>query len=199
MQQSDEVLVARAKQGDLLAYGELVSRYQNQVYNLARRMLPSEEDAEDAAQETFIRLYRCLDQFRGQARFSTWLYRIAANKCLDAWRRKKQEKQQLAGSVFQHSREPTGSGPEEELLREEQRQDVRAALLRLPEKYRIVLVLQHYHGLNYGEISLALGLPAKTVATRIYRAKQMLRDVLIGGEQHALPAGEKTPCPLSGR
>jgi len=196
---SDEMLVEKSKQGDLSAYGELVSRYQNQVYNLAVRMLHSEEDAKDAAQETFIQTYRCIKQFHGQAKFSTWLYRIASNKCLDALRRGKLERQVFTGTINEQARGPTGDKPEEELLKKEQNRAVRDALAGLPEKYRLVLVLQHYHGLSYQEISLALNLPEKTVATRVYRAKQMLKDALVGGEEHAMPAGQEKPGQLSGR
>ncbi len=194
----DELLVYRARDGDLKAYEILIQRYQDKVYNLAARMINNREDARDLAQETFIQIYKSLPHFRGDCSFGTWLYRVASNKCLDFLRRKRPEqvchpfeKDELIAD--------SRAGPEEQLIKEEEAYMVRKALASLPRNYRIVLVLHHYQLLSYKEIAKILDLPVKTVATRLYRARLILKEKLTGGESGEMQAGKNKPGQLPGR
>ncbi len=188
---TDEILVKRAQGGDLAAYGELAARCQDRVYGLAARLLTTTEDARDAAQEIFIRVFRALPGFDLRADFATWLYRIATNVCLDMLRRRRRERLhnlQLGsgpgrGNIFGDDR----AGPEDVLLEKERLQELRRAVADLPADYRVALVLHHYQQMSYRQVAACLGLTEKTVATRIHRAKLMLRQRLLpGGDNGAL-------------
>lgn len=196
---TDELLVYRARDGDLKAYEILIQRYQDKVYNLAARMINNREDARDLAQETFIQIYKSLQHFRGDCSFCTWLYRVASNKCLDFLRRKRPE--QVCHPAFEKDEliADSRAGPEEHLIKEEEAYMVRKALANLPRNYRMVLVLNHYQLLSYKEIAKILDLPVKTVATRLYRARLILKEKLTGGESGEMQAGKNKPGQLPGR
>lgn len=187
---ADEILVKRAQGGDMAAYGELVGRYQDRVYGLSARLLNATEDARDAAQEIFIRVFRALPGFDLRADFATWLYRVATNTCLDMLRRRRRERLRLPPDDEpgrQDRLRDDRAGPEEALLDKERLQELRRAVADLPEGYRAALVLHHYQRLRYRQVAEILGLPEKTVATRIHRAKLMLKHRLLsGGESGAL-------------
>ncbi len=195
---TDELLVYRARDGDLRAYEVLIQRYQDKVYNLAARMINNREDAHDLVQETFIQIYKSLRHFRGDCSFGTWLYRVATNKCLDFLRRKKPEQVFHPASEKDELIADSRDGPEESLLKEEEAYVVRKALASLPRNYRIVLVLHHYQLLGYKEIAEILDLPVKTVATRLYRARRILREKLTGGEYGEMQAGKNKHGQLPG-
>ena len=190
---TEEILIAKSKQGDLSAYGELVERHQNMVYNLTLKLLGSQEDAKDASQEIFINAYRALPGFQGEAGFSTWLYRVASNKCLDFLRKKNRERERNYSLEEGFSQEVVSCqyGPEEAFLLKERQERLKKAVTELPETYRLVLVLHHYQGLSYREVAGIMGLPEKTVATRLHRAKQLLRNKLLGGDADELPESKK--------
>jgi len=199
---ADEILVKKAQGGDTAAYGELVRRYQDRIYGLALKMF-SREDAGDAAQETFVRAFRALSGFNYQASFATWLYRIATNVCLDQLRRRGRERQRLlpleTGDDEGARLRDNSPGPEERLLDRERAGALKQAVRELPDGYRTALALHHYQGLSYSQVAAAMGLPEKTVATRIHRAKKMLREKLLGGEDGALPEGKKEAGRVPGR
>ncbi len=198
---TDELLVHRAKSGDLKAYEILIRRYQHKVYNLAAKMVRNREDARDLAQDTFIRVYQNLPRFRGDSSFGTWVYRVASNKCLDYLRKKKVEGERVVLSTFENDVHFSDSrdSPEESAIREDENRRLRDALDSLPKAYRIAIILQHYQQLSYKEIAEVLELPVKTVATRIYRAKIILREKLTGGEAGAVQAGKGKPGQLPGK
>lgn len=198
--EKDELLVAMAQKGDLTAYEALVHRYQHKVFNLASKMVNNREDALDIAQEIFMQIYLALPGFRGESVFSTWVYRVASNKCLDYLRKKKVEKEKNVTSfeeniMFGDSRD----SPEELVIRREESRKVREALDSLPRHYRIVIILHHYQQLRYKEIAEVLNQPVKTVATRLYRAKLILKKKLIGGESGELQNRESKPGKLPGK
>lgn len=198
--EKDELLVALAQKGDLTAYEALVQRYQHKVFNLASKMVNNREDALDIAQEIFMQIYIALPGFRGESVFSTWVYRVASNKCLDFLRKKKVEKEKPVTSfeenvLFGDSRDSL----EELVIRREESQRVREALDSLPRHYRIVLILHHYQQLRYKEIAEVLNQPVKTVATRLYRAKLILKKKLIGGESGELQTRKSQPGKLPGK
>ncbi len=199
---ADEILVKKTQGGDTAAYGELVRRYQDRVYGLVLKMF-SPEDARDVVQEIFIRVFRGLPGFNYQASFATWLYRISTNVCLDQLRRRGREGQRLLplemGDDEGGCLRDNSPGPEEHLLDRERVGALKRAVQELPDGYRMALVLHHYQGLSYRQVAEAMGLPEKTVATRIHRAKKMLRKKLSGGEDSALPEGKKGTDQVSGR
>lgn len=178
----DDRLIARCVAGDQQAFALLVSQYQTQVYNLAWRYLGEAEDAKDATQEAFIKVYHALPKYQGQAKFSTWLYRIVANTCIDCLRRRRphlsldapRSEDDDAGWEFAAD-EPN---PEQQVERQELRTMVQSQVESLPPKYRMVVTLYHLQGMSYQEISQVLDLPVRTVETQLYRAKGMLRERL---------------------
>jgi RNA polymerase sigma-70 factor (ECF subfamily) len=169
-------LIAQAQAGDQLAFAELVERYQVAVYNLCYRMLGQDQDAEDAAQEVFLRIFRQLGTYNPSHRFSTWVLSIASHYCIDQLRKRRLSLVPLDSIVaWAHSRQ---AQPDEVAIDGERRTDVQRLLSALPEKYRVAVVLRYWYDLSYAEISQALGLPENTVKTRLHRARQMLASAL---------------------
>lgn len=172
-------LVTRAVAGDERAFAELVTRYQTAVYNLAYRMLGDAAEAEDAAQEVFLRMYRRLGTYDADHRFSTWVLSIASHYCIDVLRRKRPWLVPLENiSNWMRAR---GRGPEALALAREQQDTVRELLAKLPEHYRLVLQLRYWHDLGYEEIAEAVNLPVSTIKARLHRARNALA-ALMGGE-----------------
>jgi RNA polymerase sigma-70 factor (ECF subfamily) len=173
----DEVpLIVRASAGDHDAFRELVERYRGAVYNLAYRMLGGPEEAEDAAQETFVRVYRQLGRYDARRRFSTWVLAIATNHCIDQLRRHRLPLVPLESIVpWAWSRE---AGPEQGALEREARDEVQQLIRQLPEKLRAVLVLRYWHDLSCVEIAGVLEVPEGTVKTLLHRARKALGKML---------------------
>ncbi len=172
---SDEEIVERVVLGDQAAYRILVERHKNYVYTLIYRMVPQRESAEDLAQEVFLRMYRNLSRFRGESKFTTWMYRITVRIVLDYTRT---QRKKTIGSLLDWIKQRFADGgeePEQRLLHEEQRVLMRQAMDRLPEKYRLILHLFHYQQLSYHEISKVTELPLKTIETRLYRGRALLK------------------------
>lgn len=177
----EAVLIEAAKAGDQEAFRQLVERYQGAVYNLAYRMLGTPEEAEDAAQEIFVRIYRQLARYDAERKFSTWTLAIATNYCIDQLRRRRLQLVPLENIIpWARSRE---SGPENEALRGESRDEMQRLLVRLPEKYRAPLVLRYWEDLSCAEIADVLGVPEGTVKTQIHRARKQLGKMLTGAEE----------------
>jgi len=189
---SDENLVLRFQAGDQDAFEELFLRYRDKAYALALRMLRHPDMAADVVQETFLRLCKGLRRFRGEASFSTYLYRVVSNLCMDEIRRRQRGQQvsmSVSGEEGGRQREIAGglSDPEEELVRKEYARRVEEALGRLPEDYRLAVVLRDVHGLSYEEMAAVMQCPLGTVKSRLSRARGMLRDILT--EMELLPPG----------
>ena len=185
-------LLERCRQGDTHAFETLFRKYQTYVYNISLGMLCNGEDAADITQETFLRLHRSLDSFRGDASFSTWLYRVAVNLCITELRRRSRSRFQFLDEV-QHDEdaplhEEVGPSPQEAIELEEDRKVVRQVLRMLPPDYRAVMVLRHFQQLAYEEIAEVLGLSLSQVKTRLFRARKMFKDRFESfmGESHAL-------------
>ena len=140
------------------------------IYSLCYRMSGSLADAEDLTQETFIHAYQHLDGFRAEARFSSWLYRIAVNQCLN-WRKRRQRLDQLHKEWSEQGREPSGAGAG-------QAQQVQEALLKLPPKQRAALILTTYDGLTHAAAAAALGCSETTVSWRLFAARGKLKRLL---------------------
>ena len=179
---TDEELVARSVGGDAESFNELILRWERPIYALAYRTIGREEDARDVCQETFLRAFRALPGFRGQAKFSSWLYRIALNLCRDWIRRERrtgfvQPPEDVDLIDFIAAAEPSES-IEDLVSRKDQMRAVERAMALLPEDQRTAIVLKEYHGLTFQEIADLLGCPLSTVKTRLYQGLSVLRREL---------------------
>jgi RNA polymerase sigma-70 factor (ECF subfamily) len=172
----EALLIARAGEGDQAAFQELVERYQGAVYNLAYRMLGAPEEAEDAAQEIFVRIYRQLARYDRSRKFSTWVLAIATNYCIDQLRRRRLQLVPLENIIpWARARE---AGPEREALDREASDELQTLLRRLPEKYRAVLILRYWEELSCAEIGEVLQVPEGTVKTQLHRARKALERLM---------------------
>lgn len=171
----DRMAVEQALRGNQAAFADLVTRYQSAVFNMAYRMLGDPTEAEDAAQEVFVRAWNQLHTFQMDRRFSTWLLSIASHYCIDLLRRRKPTAPLDDVALFVESDEPE---PEAIALQGERRDTVKALLNTLPEKYRSVTVLRYYNDLSYDEIARITGLTESAVKTQLHRARRMLAEQL---------------------
>lgn len=178
-------IIRRVQSGDTEAYEALVTEYQKNVYNLALRMTGNPEDAADMSQEAFLKAYSSLALFRGDSKFSVWLYRIVSNVCLDHLRRQSR-RQTLSLSVEDDEGDEAqidipdlSQSPEELLERQLTREAVRRGLDSLPPAQRQILLLREIQGLSYEEISAALDIDEGTVKSRIFRARKKLCAFLV--------------------
>jgi len=178
---SDEELVTRSIGGDAESFNQLVLRWERPIYALAYRVIGREEDARDVCQETFLRAFRALSGFRGQAKFSSWLYRIALNLCRDWVRRQLRtplvqmpEDVDVIEAAAAAAREPAES-IEDVVARHDLTRVVEKAMAKLPEEQRTAIILKEYHGLTFQEIADLVGCPLSTVKTRLYQGLAVLR------------------------
>lgn len=176
---SDEELVARSRGGDLDSFNQLVLRWERPIYALAYRVIGREEDARDVAQETFLRAFRALGGFKGQAKFSSWLYRITLNLCRDWIRRERRTPIAQAPEgvdLVELAGEAVGTVSIDELVsRKELGRAVAKAMALLPDEQRTAIILKEYHGLTFQEIADLLDCPLSTVKTRLYQGLTVLR------------------------
>ena len=183
--EQEAAIVRKVLDGDVNAFETLVLEYEKNVYNIALRMTGNSEDAADMTQEAFIKAYNSLQAFRGDSKFSVWLYRIVSNVCLD-FLRSKNRRPTVSLSVEDDDGEDTqldvadeSQSPELLLDRKLTRDSVRRGLDSLPPDYRQILLLREMQGLSYDEIAQALGLEVGTVKSRIFRARKKLCTFLI--------------------
>lgn len=188
-------LIARVVKGDADAFEPLVREHQDMVYRLAYRMVGNEADAWDVSQDTFLKAYNALASFRGESRFSTWLYRLAGNCATDLLRSRKSGR---VVSLDEYREEnpsfdlpDAAPGPEEALETGEQRRAVEKALQALPEDYRKILTLRELGGLSYEEIAGSLSLELGTVKSRLNRARGKLCEILLRDGNISAPAASK--------
>jgi len=185
MGQDEQVLLEKAKAGDVAAFEELIESYQKKIYNLAYRIIGNYDDAADMAQEVLIRIFKSIANFKGQSSFSTWIYRITTNVCLDEIRRKKNKKiisldeeirmedGEIKRQIMSDDLQPDAAAEQEEL-----RSAVSNAINSMPDDHSLIITLRDIQGLSYDEISAVLDCPIGTVKSRISRARQALKKVL---------------------
>jgi len=186
---SDEEAVARAREGDHLAFRALVERYQGRAFRLALRVLRDEDRARDVVQEAFLKVYAGLRRFEGRSSFYTWLYRVTLNLCLD-WRRREKRGREVEWSDERMADLPSGEAggtgeagagidaPDAQLERAELRRRMAAAIDALPEAARETLLLREVEGLSYAEIASVLGIPKGTVMSRLHYARRRVQESL---------------------
>src|SRR5215210_1553505 len=177
---SDTQIIERTLSGETDAFNMLVRRWERQIYGLTLRMLGRDEEAKDATQETFLSAYRNLSKFRGEAKFSSWIYRIALNICNTKLRGRSRhiisldEQREESGFELAADHEELGS----RLQQEQVARHVRRALQGLPAEMRQVIIMKEYEGLKFSEIAEILGVPLSTVKTRMYTGLSELRKRL---------------------
>ena len=179
MTRTDEELVARSRGGDADSFNELILRWERPIYALAYRVIGREEDARDVCQETFLRAFRALPGFKGQAKFSSWLYRIALNLCRDWIRRQRRAPMLQIPEGVEPTELAAETGPVESIedlvSRRELSAVVEEAMALLPEEQRTAIILKEYHGMTFQEIADLQGCPLSTVKTRLYQGLSVLR------------------------
>ena len=182
---TEQEQILQAKKGDQEAFAQLMLGSQDRVYTLCLRMTGNQEDALDLAQETFFNAWRGLPSFQGSSSFSTWVYRLASNACIDFLRKRKRQQQGESPYSLDDEEAPIAEpadpkgAPEEELERTELRRAVERGLQALPEYHRQILIMRELSGLSYQEIGETLGLDLGTVKSRIARARLSLKKILI--------------------
>ncbi len=180
----DARLVKLARKGDQIAFAELVDLYKDRLFHLGYRMLSNRHEAEDVVQETFLRVYKNWSRYDEKQKFSTWIYRIATNLCIDRLRKRKpnyyldaemNDQEGMDGYTLIPGDERT---PETEYLLSETQQTIHRAIEGLPAKYRSVIVLRYLQEMSLQEISDVLDMPVTTVKTRVHRGREFLRKKL---------------------
>jgi len=185
---SDHELVTRAQQGSEKAYRELLGRYQRPVFSIIYRMIRDREQAEDLAQETFVRVFNNIDRYDPRYKFSSWIFKIATNLTIDWIRRKELDTVSIDGSRNAVTAEQieatsitiasTDENPEELLEAKELGEEIEGAISKLRPEYKAAILLRHVEGREYQEIAEILSLPLGTVKTYIHRGRNELRDQL---------------------
>ncbi|MCR4437043.1 MAG: sigma-70 family RNA polymerase sigma factor [Clostridiales bacterium] len=187
MCEDEKSLLEKAKNGDVFAYESLIEGYQKKVFNLALRMVGNREDASELAQEVFIRVYKSLKGFKEQSQFSTWIYKITTNVCLDELRKRKNrnitsldEEIKLEDSEIKRQIEDDKPTPEMIVEKNELKKVVSDAIKLLSDEHRTVIVMRDIQGFSYEEIARIINCPEGTVKSRLNRARLALKEILKG-------------------
>lgn len=175
--QEDLEAIAACQRGEREAFDRLVERYQRDVYRLCYRYVNNHEDANDLAQDAFLKAYKAIGRFRGESAFSTWLYRIAVNTCLNFRAARKPPAAELTDTVA----DPSPGAPDR-IADEEWGRRVREAVSRLPEKQRATLILKIYQDMTHEEVAAALGSTVGTVKANLFHALANLRKIVVGAK-----------------
>ncbi|MHB1393904.1 MAG: RNA polymerase sigma factor [Clostridia bacterium] len=192
----DEEIVSYIVKGKTELFSVIIDRYQSKVFSTIYNYTHDHEEARDLTQEIFIKLYNNLQSYKNKASFSTWLYRIAVNRCID-WTRKK--RLQTVSTIYDNSDDEidiydtiadSGGGPEEALIKQENKAYIRKVVEDLPEIYKTVIILYYFEDFSPQEISDITDIPKRTIETRLYRGKNLLKfrleELICGGEKHVL-------------
>jgi RNA polymerase sigma-70 factor (ECF subfamily) len=195
---TDEELVARCNAGDTDSFNQLILRWERPMYALAYRQLGREEDARDVVQDAFLRAFRALPGFKGEAKFSSWLYRITLNLCRDVMRRAKrapfvQTPEGVDVGDLVSSETAAAESIEDVVTRKDLGRHVARAMSLLPEEQRSAILLKEYHGLTFQEIAELQGCPLSTVKTRLYQGLTVLRRELERNGTTTARAWSRTP------
>ena len=176
--QSDTDLIAKCIAGEVEVYQVLVDRYSSRIVNVAYMMIGDRHEAEDVAQDAFIRAYKALPNFQHKAKFSSWLYQIALNLCKDFLKSKARSIKKMDDEKLQALEKRMEGSVSQVLLAAELSEGIRDVIYGLPELYREVFVLRHLQGVDYDDVAEITNVPADTVRVRAYRARELLRSSL---------------------
>ncbi|MBQ9952029.1 MAG: sigma-70 family RNA polymerase sigma factor [Clostridia bacterium] len=175
---NEEKLISRAAKGDASAFNELLGMHEKRMYAVCLRMCANPEDAQDCLQESMLRVFRSISGFKGQSSFSTWVYRVTMNTCLDELRKKKNKQSASLDSLLETGWSPSDEydTPEHHAMAGEKRKAIQSAISELPEDMRSAVVLRDIEGFSYEEISGILGINVGTIKSRISRGREKLRE-----------------------
>ena len=177
--ENEQVWLEQARQGDKIAFGKLIEAYQTPVYNLAYRMLHNSREAEEAAQEAFIRAYTRLDSYDPKRKFSTWMLSITSNYCIDLLRKRRGIMLSIDEPLPPHPALMSDSDkrPERQVMLSEQQEMVQLLLAELSEDYRQAVVLRYWHDLSYEEIAEIMNTTISAIKSRLFRARRQLAEI----------------------
>lgn len=181
---NDFKLVSKAREGDQKAYADLMHRYKDSIYFMALKMVNNKEDAMDLTVETFAKAFEKLDKYQPEFAFSTWLFRVGTNNCIDFIRKKKLNTTSISGMVDDDGDErplqikADSLNPEEASMKKEQSQTLKVLIDSLPQRYRNLIVLRYFDELSYEEIAEQLDLPLGTVKAQLFRARYLLGNIV---------------------
>jgi len=175
---NEEKLISRAAKGDASAFNELLTAHEKKMYAVCLRMCGNHEDAQDCLQESMLRVYRSISGFKGQSSFSTWLYRVTMNTCLDELRRRKSKPVTSLDGLLESGWSPSDDfdTPEHHAVASEKRAEIQKSISELPEDMRAAVVLRDIQGFSYDEIAQMLGINVGTIKSRISRGREKLRE-----------------------
>ncbi|MDF2627750.1 MAG: polymerase ECF-type sigma factor [Symbiobacteriaceae bacterium] len=201
----DEQLAFQVQEGNTQAFADLVDRHKGRVYRTLFQVVGNDQDAQDLAQEVFLKVYRSLAGYRGDAAFTTWLHRLTLNLAFDWLRARKRRPLQVpleppADPEERPVREVASAeeGPEDLALRHDRHRQLHTAIQDLPDDYREVVMLHHFHHLSYQQIAERLDAPVRTIETRLYRARLLLKKVLTEAEGGGSSEVRRSPA-VAGR
>jgi RNA polymerase sigma-70 factor (ECF subfamily) len=188
--EEEQVWLEDARDGNKDAFGKLIDAYQTPVFNLAYRMLSNADEAEQAAQEAFIRAWTRLDSYNPQHKFSTWLLSITSNYCIDLIRKRRKQLLSIDGPLPPHPAltSEQSKGPEAQAVQGEEQEVVQALLQSLPEEYRQAVVLRYWYDMSYDEIAEVMKTTVSAIKSRLFRARRQLADT--GIEMGLVPSAE---------
>ncbi|WIV11393.1 sigma-70 family RNA polymerase sigma factor [Proteiniborus sp. MB09-C3] len=181
---NEERIVCELKAGNYTVFKEIVELFKNRIFGMAYKFTNNYDEAQDLSQEIFLKVYKEISGFRFESKLSTWIYRISINTCLD-WKRKNSKVKILSTSIINDDDETIDIDirddnplPDEAFIRSENQREVHKLVHGLPDKYKTVIIMYHFNSMSYQDISTALNVPERTVETRLYRARRLLKDEL---------------------
>lgn len=180
----DQKLIDAINKGDTKAYAQLVNRYKDLVYTLAIRMLKHKEEAEEVAQDTFVKVFKSLQQFKGDSKFSTWIYRVTYNTCLDRIKKNKKHLNDVAIDDFTFNKLDAIDNALENMIKKEKQKLIKQCIAKLPEDSSALLTLFYFEELSLDEISKIINIEANTIKVKLFRARKKLAVIL---EQYLQP------------
>lgn len=181
---NEERIVCELKAGNYTVFREIVELFKNRVFGMAYKFTNNYDEAQDLSQDIFLKIYKEIGSFRFESKLSTWIYRISINTCLD-WKRKNSKVKILSTSIVNDDDEAIEIDikddnplPDEAFIQSENQREVHELVSELPDKYKTVIIMYHFNNMSYQDISSALNIPERTVETRLYRARRLMKDEL---------------------
>lgn len=181
---NEERIICELKAGNYTVFTEIIELFKNRIFGMAYKFTNDYNEAQDLSQDIFLKIYKEISSFRFESKLSTWIYRVAMNTCLD-WKRKNIKIKNLSTNITNDENEiievdikDESPLPDEICIQSESQREIHKLISDLPDIYKTVIIMYHFNNMSYEEISTALGLPERTVETRLYRARRLLREEL---------------------